>query len=64
MTLFFVARDVPIEKIDDAVLRLRYLFSEDPLAQYADEAGDVGFCTWYLLERDYTRFLTTGAPFL
>ena len=56
--IIFVARDVPVEKIDDAVLRLRYLFSEDPLAQYADqEAGDVGFCTWYLLERDYPRFL-------
>lgn len=56
--IIFVARDVPVEKIDDAVLRLRYLFSEDPLAQYADqEGGDVGFCTWYLLERDYPRFL-------
>lgn len=56
--IIFVARDVPVEKIDDAVLRLRYLFSEDPLAQYADQdAGDVGFCTWYLLERDYPRFL-------
>jgi hypothetical protein len=61
--IIFVARDVPIEKIDDAVLRLRYLFSEDPLAQYADEAGDVGFCTWYLLERDYTRFLTLARHF-
>jgi len=62
--IVFVARDVPVEKIDDAVLRLRYLFSEDPLAQYADqEAGDVGFCTWYLLERDYPRFLALARHF-
>ncbi len=62
--IVFVARDVPIEKIDDAVLRLRYLFSEDPLAQYADqESGDVGFCTWYLLERDYARFLALARHF-
>ncbi len=62
--IIFVARDVPVEKIDDAVLRLRYLFSEDPLAQYADqEAGDVGFCTWYLLERDYPRFLALSRHF-
>ena len=62
--IIFVARDVPVEKIDDAVLRLRYLFSEDPLAQYADEqGGDVGFCTWYLLERDYPRFLALARHF-
>ncbi len=62
--IVFVARDVPVEKIDDAVLRLRYLFSEDPLAQYADQdGGDVGFCTWYLLERDYARFLALARHF-
>lgn len=62
--IIFVARDVPVEKIDDAVLRLRYLFSEDPLAQYADEkGGDVGFCTWYLLERDYAKFLALARHF-
>lgn len=62
--IIFVARDVPVEKIDDAVLRLRYLFSEDPLAQYAEqEGGDVGFCTWYLLERDYPRFLALARHF-
>jgi hypothetical protein len=62
--IIFVARDVPVEKIDDAVLRLRYLFSEDPLAQYADqEVGDVGFCTWYLLERDYPKFLALSRHF-
>lgn len=63
--IIFVARDVPVEKVDDAVLRLRYLFSEDPLAQYADQGGggDVGFCTWYLLERDYPRFLALARHF-
>ncbi len=64
--IVFVARDVPVEKIDDAVLRLRYLFSEDPLAQYIDQdvgGGDVGFCTWYLLERDYPRFLALARHF-
>ena len=62
--IVFVARDVPVEKIDDAVMRLRYLFSEDPLAQFAEQdGGDVGFCTWYFLERDYPRFMAMARHF-
>lgn len=63
--IVFVASGVPVEKIDDAVMRLRYLFSEDPLAQFADPdaGGDVGFCTWYFLERDYPKFLAMARHF-
>ena len=43
--------------IDEAVLKLRYLFSEDPLARLNDDNGDGGFCGWYLLEYDYPRFM-------
>jgi len=63
--IVFVASGVPVEKIDDAVMRLRYLFSEDPLAQFADPdvGGDVGFCSWYFLERDYPKFLSMARHF-
>ena len=35
--LMFICKDVKISEIDEAVMRLRFLFSEDPLAQGNDE---------------------------
>ena len=49
--LFFVYRDVDPSEIDEAVMRLRYLFTDDPLVQDSDEAD--GFCTWYDLTQQY-----------
>ena len=49
--LFFIYRDVDPSEIDEAVMRLRYLFTDDPLVQDSDETD--GFCTWYDLERQY-----------
>src|ERR1700761_9442609 len=51
--LFFVYRDVDPSEIDEAVMRLRYLFTDDPLVQDSDEAD--GFCTWYDLEQQYNE---------
>ena len=56
-----------VAEVDDVVLRLRYLFSDDPLISAAEQAlegpdEDVGearlakFCTWYDLERDFSLF--------
>ncbi|WP_366654251.1 hypothetical protein [Fodinicurvata sp. EGI_FJ10296] len=55
--LVFVCKGGYVGDLDQAVLRLRYLFSEDPLTQYKDDDTDAGFCTWYRLESDYERFL-------
>lgn len=55
--IVFVGRVDRAKQVEDAVLRLRYLFSEDALAQQSDDSPDTGFCTWYALERDYARFL-------
>ncbi|MDB5360027.1 MAG: hypothetical protein JWO51_1324 [Rhodospirillales bacterium] len=49
--LFFVYRDVDPVEMDEAVMRLRYLFTDDPLVQDADD--DDQFSTWYDLERQY-----------
>jgi hypothetical protein len=49
--LFFVYRDVAPAEIDEAVMRLRYLFTDDPLVQEGED--DDGFITWYDLERQY-----------
>jgi EAL domain-containing protein (putative c-di-GMP-specific phosphodiesterase class I) len=54
-----VLRDIKIAAIDDVVLKLRFLFADDPLIarEDADEGGDVKFCTWYDMRRDYPAFL-------
>src|SRR5579859_1828387 len=49
--LFFVYRDVDPIEMDEAVMRLRYLFTDDPLVQDSDD--DDQFSTWYDLERQY-----------
>ena len=45
--LFFVCKDPIVEDIDAAVMKVRYLFSEDPLYQDDDEENLTQFCTWY-----------------
>jgi hypothetical protein len=53
-----VVKDVPVAQIDDIVLRLRYMFGEDPLVHVKDDAqGETKFCDWYDLELQYPAFL-------
>jgi len=49
--IFFIYRDVDPGEMDEAVMRLRYLFTDDPLVQDTDD--DDQFSTWYDLERQY-----------
>jgi EAL domain-containing protein (putative c-di-GMP-specific phosphodiesterase class I) len=55
--LVFLFKDAKISDIDEAVMRLRYLFSEDPLAQGSDEEDLARFCTWYNIQGNYNLFL-------
>ena len=49
-----VLKDASVARIDEVVLRLRFLFSNDPLlSREEDEARDDKFCTWYDLETGY-----------
>ncbi len=53
---FFIAKEASVADIDNAVIKLRTLFKDDPLVtEEATSAGD-GFCTWYDLETDYEAF--------
>jgi hypothetical protein len=58
--LFIGLRGASVAEIDDVVLRLRFLFSEDPLLGLEEGApnsdGQV-FCTWYDLANDYIQLL-------
>jgi len=55
--IVFVCKDASIAVIDDAIMRLRYLFGDDPLAAELDESAPDRFATWYDLERHYQDFL-------
>lgn len=55
--IVFVCRGARVDALDEAVMRLRYLFSEDPLAHEINDATSGGFVTWYDLDRDYEKFL-------
>lgn len=55
--LMFLCKDARIADIDDAVMRLRFLFSEDPLTHGNDDEDIARFCTWYNIETGYKKFL-------
>ncbi len=55
--LMFLFKDAKISDIDEAVMRLRFLFSEDPLAQGNDDEDLARFCTWYNIQANYNQFL-------
>ena len=54
--IVFVCKGASVVEIDDVVLRLRFLFSEDPLAWAEDERESRAFCIWYDLETGYDDF--------
>jgi EAL domain-containing protein (putative c-di-GMP-specific phosphodiesterase class I) len=58
--IVFICKGARIDVIDEAVMRLRYLFSEDPLAHQVNDDTSGGFCTWYNLQRDYDRLLAAA----
>lgn len=55
--LLFVCKGASIMELDAAVLKVRYLFSEDPIARAEDAQEGDRFCTWYDLEQDYDRLV-------
>jgi EAL domain-containing protein (putative c-di-GMP-specific phosphodiesterase class I) len=55
--LVFVWKGGEVLAVDEAVMRLRNLFSDDPLSQEPMEGETDGFCSWYDLERQYDEFM-------
>ncbi len=52
----FLAKGASVGDLDDTVLRLRFLFSDDPAVNDGSGGGPDdgdGFCAWFDLERDY-----------
>ena len=57
--LMVIVKGATVAQIDEVVLKLRYLFSDDPLVHDDGEADGSSFCTWFALETDYAKFLQT-----
>lgn len=54
--IVFIAKGATVADLDPAVMRLRFLFGDDPLLNAATADHDP-FCTWYDLEKDYPQLL-------
>jgi EAL domain-containing protein (putative c-di-GMP-specific phosphodiesterase class I) len=55
--IMFVCKGASVADLDAAVVKVRYLFSEDPVTQEDSAAKQDRFCTWFDLEQGYDAFL-------
>lgn len=55
--LVAVVYNARIAQVDEHVLKLRYMFSEDPLTREGDDNDNDLFCRWFDLESEYAQFL-------
>jgi EAL domain-containing protein (putative c-di-GMP-specific phosphodiesterase class I) len=56
--LFYIYKNASPEEIDDAVMKLRYLFDDDPLTQGIENmTRDDGLCTWWDVNAQYDIIL-------
>ena len=54
-----MCKGASVAEIDAVVLKLRFLFEDDPLTAGDGESAESGFCTWYDLEQGGGEFLST-----
>lgn len=55
--IIVIVANATVAEIDDVVLRLRYLFSDDPLVHSEADGDEARFCSWYDLAHDHDAFL-------
>ena len=62
--IFFVFKTEAMDEAESALVRVRFLFSEDPLLakDLSGEATD--FLTWYNIEQDYQKVLKLAQQFV
>jgi hypothetical protein len=58
--VFIVRADGDIEVVDEAILKVRTLFGDDPLMQMDEEPAAGDFCTWYDLDQDFEGLVKLG----
>jgi hypothetical protein len=55
--IVFICRGASPLAIDEAIMRVRYLFTDDPLVAVAPDHDSDPLCTYYDIERDFERLL-------
>ncbi len=58
--LMFIFKETALDEVEAAIVRLRFMFSDDPLLASEGTvraASKSGFADWFLLERDYDSLL-------
>lgn len=55
--LVLVVKGASVAEIDQTIIKLRFLFADDPLISDEAENADQGLCAWYDLENNYSDFM-------
>lgn len=55
--IVFIFKDMALDETEAAIVKLRFLFSDDPLLAEEGKAGKPNFVDWFLLDRDYDALL-------
>lgn len=55
--IFYIGRGATHTDMDTAVMKVRHLFSEDPLTHGEDEEELARFCTWYNVESQFDEIV-------
>jgi hypothetical protein len=56
--LMIIYKSQAQDEVEAAVVKLRFLFSDDPLVLEEQRGRQGNFCTWYSLDREYDLLLT------
>jgi hypothetical protein len=55
--LMFIFKEASLDEVEAAIVKLRFLFSDDPLLADEGSSRPGTFASWYVLERDYDKLL-------
>lgn len=55
--LMFIFKDGALDEVEAAIIKMRFLFSDDPLLAEEGASRPGAFATWYRLDRDYDKLL-------
>lgn len=55
--LMFIFKDAVLDEVEAAIVKLRFLFSDDPLLTDETSSRPGAFASWYVLDREYDKLL-------
>ena len=52
-----IFKDVALDEVQAALIKLRFLFDDDPMLMREDDEGRPAFVEWYVVDKDYQTLL-------